>query len=208
MAPKTNSSEEILNIVDSLVMPTRGNQASKGENAEQPEESFIADLVVASSGDTTLSFNVLDEEPVPSSSSQYPLQPSSNDERPVENNEPPPSKKKSVVWDLCESSSTNSDQNSESHIAPPDLEAAPPSNNPRRKKGRLSQRFSEKIDKVSGKIDKTSDRAYAKVFGEDYSKRECSFVITAGSLFAFNSGFVNGSCMSGLLSQTRTVRSS
>jgi hypothetical protein len=58
------------------------------------------------------------------------------------------------------------------------------------------------MDKVSDKMDKTSDRAYAKVFGENYSKRECSFVITAGGLFAFNSGFVNGSCMSGLLSPT------
>jgi hypothetical protein len=52
MAPKTNGSEEISNTVDFLVMPTRGNQASKGENAEQPKEPFIADLVVASSGDT------------------------------------------------------------------------------------------------------------------------------------------------------------
>jgi uncharacterized membrane protein YoaK (UPF0700 family) len=45
------------------------------------------------------------------------------------------------------------------------------------------------------------------LFGKDISKRECSFVITAGALIAFNSGFVNGSCVSGLLSPTGASQS-
>lgn len=40
---------------------------------------------------------------------------------------------------------------------------------------------------------------YSSLFGNDYSAKEGTFVMMAGVIMAFNSGFVNGSCMSGFL---------
>lgn len=43
------------------------------------------------------------------------------------------------------------------------------------------------------------DKAFTKLFGDNYSSRESAYVLIAGGFIAFNSGFVNGSCLSGFL---------
>ena len=43
--------------------------------------------------------------------------------------------------------------------------------------------------------------------GEDYSKREAAFVLFVGALIAFNKGYVNGACLSGLVSPSNTKKS-
>lgn len=49
-----------------------------------------------------------------------------------------------------------------------------------------------------------SERLHADLFGNDYSHREGVFVLLAGIVMAFNCGFVNGSCASGLLLNGRS----
>lgn len=44
-----------------------------------------------------------------------------------------------------------------------------------------------------------ASHVYTMLFGDKSSNRECTYVVIAGALIAFNSGFVNGSCVSGLL---------
>ena len=43
------------------------------------------------------------------------------------------------------------------------------------------------------------DEYYSSILGKDYSSREATFVLLVGGLMAFNCGFINGSCVSGLL---------
>ncbi|CAJ1960028.1 unnamed protein product [Cylindrotheca closterium] len=47
----------------------------------------------------------------------------------------------------------------------------------------------------------------SKLMGEDYSKREAAFVLFVGALIAFNNGYVNGACLSGLVSPNNTKKS-
>jgi hypothetical protein len=49
----------------------------------------------------------------------------------------------------------------------------------------------EKTDKA-GKL-------YASLFGDDYSRKEGTLILIAGALLSFNTGYVNGSCISGLI---------
>jgi hypothetical protein len=60
---------------------------------------------------------------------------------------------------------------------------------------------------LSGTLRKWTGKAQTKLFGDDYSKKECMFVIVAGGLIAFNNGYVNGSCLSGLLSPNGVTQS-
>jgi hypothetical protein len=53
---------------------------------------------------------------------------------------------------------------------------------------------------LSGTLRKWTGKAQTKLFRDNYSKKECMFVIVAGGLIAFNNGYVNGSCLSSLLS--------
>ena len=57
---------------------------------------------------------------------------------------------------------------------------------------------------ISKCVGKVYTKAIIKVFGDSYSERECGFVLLAGALIAFNSGFINESCVSGFLTPTRT----
>lgn len=41
--------------------------------------------------------------------------------------------------------------------------------------------------------------AYTKLFGSNYNQRQSTTALIAGGLIAFNNGYVNGSCLSGLL---------
>ena len=50
-------------------------------------------------------------------------------------------------------------------------------------------------------------KVYTKLFGDEYSEREGNLVIAAGGLLAFNSGYVNGACLSGLLTITGETQS-
>jgi len=57
------------------------------------------------------------------------------------------------------------------------------------------------IEKVSAASSgrRVVDNAFSKLFGANYSSKESTYVLIAGALIAFNNGFVNGSCVSGLL---------
>lgn len=65
-------------------------------------------------------------------------------------------------------------------------------NQPRRKS---STAFSVVPSSVANKV----SNAYVKLFGNNYNQRQSNFVLVAGGLIAFNNGYVNGSCLSGLL---------
>jgi hypothetical protein len=60
---------------------------------------------------------------------------------------------------------------------------------------------------LSGTLRKWTGKAQTKLFGDDYSEKESMFVIVAGGLIAFNNGYVNGSCLSGLLSPNGVTQS-
>jgi len=49
--------------------------------------------------------------------------------------------------------------------------------------------------------DKAKENALDEVFGNGYNRREAMFVIVGAILIAFNNGFVNGVCMSGILTE-------
>ncbi|KAL3935240.1 MAG: hypothetical protein SGBAC_009203 [Bacillariaceae sp.] len=49
-------------------------------------------------------------------------------------------------------------------------------------------------------------RATIKLFGDEYSTKEGIYVLFAGAWMAFNTGYVNGSCLSGLVSYKGTGR--
>jgi uncharacterized membrane protein YoaK (UPF0700 family) len=57
--------------------------------------------------------------------------------------------------------------------------------------------------RLSRVVEKASTSCFSKLFGETYTKREGVIVLMAGALLAFNSGFVNGSTLSGFLTPTR-----
>ena len=59
-----------------------------------------------------------------------------------------------------------------------------------------------RIKGISESVRGLSRKAHTKLFGDDYSKKEGAFVIVAGALIAFNNGYVNGSCLSGLINPT------
>eukprot|EP00539_Tryblionella_compressa_P019527 CAMPEP_0178861502 /NCGR_PEP_ID=MMETSP0747-20121128/2312_1 /TAXON_ID=913974 /ORGANISM="Nitzschia punctata, Strain CCMP561" /LENGTH=522 /DNA_ID=CAMNT_0020528029 /DNA_START=89 /DNA_END=1657 /DNA_ORIENTATION=- len=44
-----------------------------------------------------------------------------------------------------------------------------------------------------------SDRAFKDLFGDDYNRKEATFVVLVGGLMALNSGVINGFCLSGFL---------
>lgn len=54
-------------------------------------------------------------------------------------------------------------------------------------------------ERISQSVQEQMHHHYSVLFGDDYSKREASFVLLAGIVMAFNSGFVNVSCVSGFL---------
>ena len=58
--------------------------------------------------------------------------------------------------------------------------------------------------RVSLSLRSKIDKHYSKLFGNEYSKKEGTFVLIAGGLMAFNSGFINASCVSGLLTNGRS----
>mmetsp|Transcript_43305 Transcript_43305/g.104675 ORF Transcript_43305/g.104675 Transcript_43305/m.104675 type:complete len:275 (+) Transcript_43305:348-1172(+) len=49
--------------------------------------------------------------------------------------------------------------------------------------------------------------AISKLMGDDYSTHEAAFVLFVGALISFNTGYVNGSCLSGLISPNNTKTS-
>uniref|UniRef100_A0A7S3P4L0 EF-hand domain-containing protein n=1 Tax=Amphora coffeiformis TaxID=265554 RepID=A0A7S3P4L0_9STRA len=67
-----------------------------------------------------------------------------------------------------------------------------PPNNTLSRKASLSERVSETIGQQL-------HVHYSALFGDDYSKREGTFVLVAGVVMAFNMGFTNGCCISGFL---------
>lgn len=60
---------------------------------------------------------------------------------------------------------------------------------------------------VSERVDKMSEEAYSKIFGENYNRKEATFVVIAGALVALNMGFVNGAVLSGFLLPTGETQS-
>jgi len=56
------------------------------------------------------------------------------------------------------------------------------------------------LKKLEGVFSRLEEKAHEKIFKGEYTKRECRYVFYAGIVGCFNYGFVNGVCLSGLLS--------
>jgi hypothetical protein len=103
--------------------------------------------------------------------------------------------KKSIRF--AEDSATRTDGSSLRIVSDEDLGTgtSSSSSNNKKRRNRISTRVSKRIEHLS-------EAAYFKLFGEKYNKKECTFVLVGGSIIAFNSGFVNGSFVSGRLTPT------
>lgn len=77
--------------------------------------------------------------------------------------------------------------------------AAPDEEPPKRQS--LFHQFHE-FEAIFCRLEET---AHEKIYKGQYTKRECRFVFMAGSLGCFNYGFINGVCVSGLLSSTGKI---
>ena len=65
------------------------------------------------------------------------------------------------------------------------------------------------VQKASRKVNKMAHIAHLKLFGEQYSKKESTFVLVAGCIVSLNMGMINGTTLSGFLSgPQQTTRAS
>lgn len=60
----------------------------------------------------------------------------------------------------------------------------------------------ERENTITGMFLRMEAKAHEKIFKGRYTKRECTYVFLVGVIGSFNYGFINGACMSGLLSSS------